>query len=591
MVIGRGRSGRGSRRRGAAGLAAALLLLSPLAALGQGLGVFSGGSGPLDGTLAEREPVLERVEASFVREQVTRIDEARRGAGDALVEFDPGDALEESRRAFLEETSRTLYSLQGDGSLTLGEVAGEMPSIRDRHLRRFEDVVEAMARGYPPPPLRTDFDSSGAYLLAQARYTLLTRNPPSAWARLAACAGVGALLALVLSRLLRALSKGVSRHELETVGSALDSIRVPLILAAAAGGLLVGLRFLWLPAAAENFVATALVVAIVGLAFLACWRLCDEIAGAIAAGVRRATGRESVAHMRRLIQRALRVLVIVAFLVVVSRLVLGVSLTGLLAGLGIIGVGLWFLTRGLVENVAASFTLFGDRVFRIGDTVIHQGEWGVIEDIGFRSTRCRTLDGHMLHIPNRNLVDDTIRNVSARPYLRSRFRLSIVYDTPPAKVDEAIAIARETIESHGDAVDLDEGVNVVFEGFGEHDLRLLVQYYTASDDYWSAKETMSRVNRALLHRFEEAGIAFAFPTQTTLLATEAREPFAVSVEGRIERREEGATDDGEPEGDEPAETSGDDRRRGSPERTRRDGFDEEAREEGTDDAAGDGGER
>ena len=176
--------------------------------------------------------------------------------------------------------------------------------------------------------------------------------------------------------------------------------------------------------------------------------------------------------------------------------------------------------RGVIENVAASFTLFGDRVFRVGDTVIHEDEWGVSEDIGFRSTRCRTFEGFRLHIPNKNLMDDTIRNVSARPCLRSRFRLSLVYDTPPDKVDEAIDIVHAVIDEQGEAVDRGEGINVVFDAFGAHDLQILVQYYTASADYWTAKGTMSGVDRALLHRFEAAGIAFAFPTQTTLLATD-----------------------------------------------------------------------
>lgn len=140
----------------------------------------------------------------------------------------------------------------------------------------------------------------------------------------------------------------------------------------------------------------------------------------------------------------------------------------------------------------------------------------------------------MLHIPNRNLVDETIRNVSARPYVRRRFRLSLVYDTPPDKLDEAIDIVRSAIDEHGDDVNRDEGVNVVFDAFGEHDLQPLAQYYTRSDDCRTAKEAIGRINRTLLRRFDEAGIAFALPSQTTVLESDGERPPVLRIDGGVE---------------------------------------------------------
>ena len=583
-------------------VAASLMLVAASVSPGlhaQGLGIFSGGSDPLDGEIAERAPVLETLDSSFVREQLVRLERAKANAGDEFVPFDAEDHLDRAREDYLAEAEKRLFELQGDGSLTLGEIATELPSVRDEHIRRFEDVVEARSLGYAPPPEREAFDSAAAFAAEMTGYITSTRNPPDAWGRIALYAGAGVLIALALSWLLKRLSSGVSDREHHALASALDSLRPPLVLAAAAIGLLVGLDELWLPAGVERFVRTTLQIVVIGLAFLACWNLGDEIAGIVARTIGRATGHDSSDHLRRLIQRALRVLVIVAFLLVVSRVVLGISLTGLLTGLGIVGVGLWFLTRGLVENVAASFTLFGDRVFRIGDTVIHGGEWGVIEDIGFRSTRCRTFDGHLLHIPNRNLIDDTIRNVSSRPYIRRRFRISILYDTPPAKIEEAMEIVRAVIEEQGERVDRDEGVHVVLDGFGAYDLQLLVQFYTASDDYWTGKAVIGDVNVGIRRRFEEAGIGFAFPTQTTVLESDADAPPAIDVGGslgRSSRDEDGeaseadegsggeggrpARDDGRHEADRGGRVAG-----GSGKGTRRDGFDEASQAEDDGDGA------
>jgi len=556
----------------------------PSGARAQGLGIFSGGSDPLADTLGERASVLEMLDTSFVREQLARLERAKANAGDDFVPFDSERHLERAREDYLAAASERLYALEGDGSLTLGEVASELPSIRDEHIRRFENVVEARSLGYPPPPLREEFDAFVPYVAAMTEYIVSIRNPPMAWALLALYAGAGVLVALALSGLLTRLSRRVADHEHAAMASALDSVRPPLVLGAAAVGLLVGLGDLWLPVSIERVARTTLEIVVIALAFLACWNLCDELAGILTRTVQRATGHESLDHVRGLIQRTLRVLVIVAFLLVVSRVVLGVSLTGMLAGLGVVGVGVWFLTRGLVENVAASFTLFGDRVFRIGDTIIHRDEWGVIEDIGFRSTRCRTFDGHLLHIPNRNLVDDTIRNVSARPYIRRRFRISILYDTPPEKIEKAMDIVRSVIEEQGDKVKRDEGVHVVFDEFGAFDLQLLVQFYTASDDYWTAKAVIGDVNVSIRRRFEEADIGFAFPTQTTVLESDPDAPPLVRVEGAVERPDEEARDDGDGSDDSSDHGSGDEHAgendpRASGRNVRREGFDEDGQAE------------
>ena len=525
-----------SRTRTLRAVLTLFLLVMPMEAVrAQNLGMLSSND-PLGGELAERGPVLERLDSAFAREQIARLASARARLGDEAADFEPSEAMARIRTAYVEEAGHVLFTLQGDGSLTLGEVAEALPEVRDRHLRRFENVIEAISRGHEPPPRREEFDSTSDYLLTSARYTLTGRNSPLAWGQVLLCALAGVLLAIVLSRSLRHLSREVTHLDYRGLGAVLDSVRLPLILVAAAGGLLVGLRFLWLPAETEDIARRTLTVFIVGLVFLGGWNLCDEIATSVVGMIRRTTGRPALEHVRRLVKRALRVLLVGTFLVVVSRFTFGVGFTGMLAGLGVVGVGLWVLMRGVIENVAASFTLFGDGVFRIGDLIVHDGEWGTVEDIGFRSTRCRTLSGHMLHIPNRNLVDETIRNVSARPWVRARFRLSLVYDTSPDKLDEAIAIVHAVIGEQGEAVNRDEGVNVVFDAFGEHDLQLLVQYHTASDDYWTAKETMGAVNRALLHRLHDAGIDFAFPTRTTVLANRHGEPLALDVGGTARDR-------------------------------------------------------
>jgi len=536
-------------------VALSVLLTSPPVAA-QGLGVLGGGGDPLGGELAEREAVTRTLDASYSGAQQQRVREVLASTGRWRESFDASPYVERSRDDFLAEVRTELLELEGDGSLTLAEVGEKVPPIRERHLNRFHDVLEARIRGFEPPPVPEEFGSRLAFVAEMARYTLLARNTPLDWTKLLGVALAGIVAAAALATLIEWCARRLQGQGRSFLASGIGSVRTPVLFAAAAGGLLVGLQYLWQPTSVESFTRTTLVVLIVAFGFWGFWSLCDELATLFGGVLDRATRHELGDQGRLIVRRVLRVLVLVVLVLVVTRVVLDASLGGLLAGLGIAGVAIYFLARGFIENLAASFTLFGDRPFELGDTVLYDSLWGTIEDIGFRSTRFRTFDGHLLTIPNTILIERAVHNVSARPHVRRRFRLSLRYGTPSEKVEEAIKIVYEAIEAHGDEVDREKGINVVFDTFGPYDLQLLVQYYTHSADYWEGKEVISRVNRTILHRFGEADIGFAFPTQTTVLETEEEATPALAIEGlealseRLgERRPNDEGRDGDEEGD------------------------------------------
>ena len=487
--------------------------------------LLSGGSDPLASAIVTRAAALETLDASYLHAATERLDAARAAAGDELVEFDAGPYLERSRQRFLRSAGDTLFELQGDdGALTHAEIGGDVPAIRDRHLNRFRDVVEARAHGYRPPPVADEYDAAWRFAADLGIYTLGVRNEPLAWARLALAMLVGLILGGLLKRGLDRLGEASSSSLAEgpraTLESASDTVRVPLYLAASLAGLRVGLDRVWLPRGVERFVRDALEIAILALALWAAWKLCTVLAGRIAGALERATEADVGETGTLVVKRILHVAVLVGALLLTTRVVFDASLGGLLTGLGVIGVALWFVMRSVIENLTASFTLFSDRPFRVGDTLIHDDIWASVEDVGFRSTRLRSFDGHLLTVPNSIMASEAVRNVSARPSIRQRFRIGLEYSTAPAKVDEALGIVGSILDSMGDAIDRDAGTHIVFERFGAYDLQLLIQYHARTDDYWAGHEVHSRFNRELLERFGEADIEFAFPTQTTVLRAE-----------------------------------------------------------------------
>lgn len=191
--------------------------------------------------------------------------------------------------------------------------------------------------------------------------------------------------------------------------------------------------------------------------------------------------------------------------------------TSIIAGLGVGGLAIALAGQDTIKNFFGSLVIICDKPFEIGDRVSIDGHDGPIESVGFRSTKIRTLEGHLVTIPNGELVNKTVQNIGKRPYIRRIANITVTYDTPPEKLTLAQNIIKDILKDH-------EGMNpefpprVYFSGFNDCSLNILVIYWYFPPDYWQFMEFSERVNQAILAKFNEAGIEFAFPTQTIHMA-------------------------------------------------------------------------
>jgi MscS family membrane protein len=91
-----------------------------------------------------------------------------------------------------------------------------------------------------------------------------------------------------------------------------------------------------------------------------------------------------------------------------------VNVPALITGLGIGGVAIALAGKETVENFFAAFTILSDKPFQTGEVIKLGDTEGLVERIGFRSTRLRNIDGSAYVIPNQNLVSQNLINLSAR---------------------------------------------------------------------------------------------------------------------------------------------------------------------------------
>lgn len=218
-----------------------------------------------------------------------------------------------------------------------------------------------------------------------------------------------------------------------------------------------------------------------------------------------------------LLRKALKVtLSIIGFIWIIQ--LLGYSASSLIAGLGIGGLAVALALQDTLANFFGSVFIFLDRPFSVGDWIKVNDVEGVVEEIGFRSTRIRTWPATLVSIPNKTVAAGTIDNWSKMPKRRVCQTIGVTYESKPEQMGKAVAAIRGILEGD-DGVDK-EFMLVRFTDFGASSLNIMVYYFTVAvgwDDHLTVKE---RVNLAIMRALEELGLSIAFPTQTVYLEGE-----------------------------------------------------------------------
>ncbi len=227
-----------------------------------------------------------------------------------------------------------------------------------------------------------------------------------------------------------------------------------------------------------------------------------------------------------LVGKSLRVTVVILVLLQVAQTLSDKPITSILAGLGVGGLAVALAAQDTIKNFFGSIVLFSDKPFEVGDRINVEGYDGPVEEVGFRSTRIRTLDGHLVSIPNGQLANMMIHNIGKRPYIRRVMTVTVTYDTSPEKMQEAVDILKELLDNH-EGLNPDFPPRVYFSDFASTSLDILVIYWYHPPDYWKYMEFSERLNMDILKRFNEAGIDFAFPTQTVYLAGDENRPLNI----------------------------------------------------------------
>ena len=286
------------------------------------------------------------------------------------------------------------------------------------------------------------------------------------------------------------------------------------------------LRLLDLPTAVVGVAIPAVKVAWIGLMGWTAFRLID-LGMILYARSERLHDRRSLSDM--IVPTAANGLKLAVLVVAVSCQVYLIgsreTLTQLLAGLGLIGLAASLAAQDTLKNFFGTLLLIGEHPFRIGEHVAVQGVEGVVESVGFRSTRLRTFEDSLLTIPNSVMAAALIDNRAARTCRRFRTVVSLAYGTP---IDKIVAM-RDALRAFAASQPrfLPDKIEVHIGGLGASSVELFVQVYFRVATYTEELACRDVLSREILEQAERLGVELAASPKTAPPVSSVAEAHAV----------------------------------------------------------------
>lgn len=201
---------------------------------------------------------------------------------------------------------------------------------------------------------------------------------------------------------------------------------------------------------------------------------------------------------------------------------LGINVTALVAGLGVGGIAVALAVQNVLGDLFASLSIVLDKPFAVGDFLVIDDCLGSVEHVGLKTTRLRSLTGEQLVLSNTDMLASRIRNYGRMYERRVVFPLGVTYQTPRDLLKKIPEIIRESVE----AQDQTRFDRAHFKAYGAYSLDFETVYYVLAADFNLSMDIQQAINLAIHERFEQAGIEFAYPTQTIFVERENAEPSA-----------------------------------------------------------------
>lgn len=194
---------------------------------------------------------------------------------------------------------------------------------------------------------------------------------------------------------------------------------------------------------------------------------------------------------------------------------LGIDTTSFLAIFGAAGLAVGLALKDSMGNIASGVMLVFFRPFKIGDYVTAGGVSGTIETINVFNTIFLTPDNQRIIVPNGQITNDSITNVSAHPTRRLDLVFGIGYED---NILTAKAVFKNVLDSEPRILEAPTARISVLE-LADSSVNICVRPWVKTEDYWDLKFDLTEKMKLAL---DDAGISIPYPQRDVHLHQEGK---------------------------------------------------------------------
>lgn len=209
-----------------------------------------------------------------------------------------------------------------------------------------------------------------------------------------------------------------------------------------------------------------------------------------------------------------KVVLVVIGVLMMLKFAFDFQIGSLLTGLSIATAAIALATRESLENLIASFIIFFDKPFTVGDVVKVQNVTGTVEKIGLRSTRMRTAEKTWVTVPNKQMVDSMLDNQTMRTHRRALLNLELRSQTAYEDLN-GFLLGVESLLKHRREV---ETFAVVFNDIVKDALVVQVEYLAAAISQEEFNAIRQDINLSIIQLLEKMKIRIASKETEIVLA-------------------------------------------------------------------------
>jgi len=190
----------------------------------------------------------------------------------------------------------------------------------------------------------------------------------------------------------------------------------------------------------------------------------------------------------------------------------GLNISSLVAGFGIGGLAVALAAQAILGDTIASFTMFIDRPFVVGDAITTGGHTGIVEHIGFKTTRLRAMTGELIIFPNSAVSSSVMKNFSRAEHIGQCIEIGVAVETDDDLVRRIPDILMDALRGQ----DTYEPCEVYFKNFGTSALTFEIRFLVHSNSPSVIRAANGSVNTIINETCKRENISLPYPTEVVI---------------------------------------------------------------------------